>query len=450
MSIEPPAGVTRALARYVVASDFRQLAPEVVREGVRAVMHLVGCAIGGCRHETIESAWRAFAPFAGGPQATLLGRPERTDILHAALLNGIASHVLDFDDTHSTSLVHPSGPVVPAVLALAEWRPVSGAELINAFVVGVEVECRVSDVVSPSHYELGWHATGTAGVFGAAAASARLLGLTEQQTVWALGIAATQSAGLREMFGSMSKSLHPGRAAQNGLAAALMAAQGYTSAEQGIEGKRGFAHVLSRKANLEAATRGLGETRAILDNTYKPFACGLVIHPVIDGCLQLRRKLAPQAADIRRIELRVNPLVLELTGKPTPTTGLEGKFSVFHSAAVALIDGTAGEAQYADARVRSADVVALRSLVKATADPALRKESAAVAIECADGSRHVVFVEDCLGSLARPMTDAEMDAKFLALCDGVLQADKAKHALATLRRLPDLQDAAEAARVCAA
>jgi 2-methylcitrate dehydratase PrpD len=308
----------------------------------------------------------------------------------------------------------------------------------------------VSNIVSPSHYELGWHATGTAGIFGAAAASARLLGLTEQQTVWALGIAATQSAGLREMFGSMSKSLHPGRAAQNGLAAALMAAQGYTSSEQGIEGKRGFAHVLSRKANLEAATRGLGETRAILDNTYKPFACGLVIHPVIDGCLQLRQKLAPQGAGIRRIELRVNPLVLELTGKPTPATGLEGKFSVFHSAAVALIDGTAGEAQYADARVRSADVVALRSLVKATADPTLRKESAEVAIECADGSRHVVFVEDCLGSLARPMTDGEIDAKFLALCDGVLPADKARHALATLRRLPDLEDAAEAARVCAA
>jgi 2-methylcitrate dehydratase PrpD len=139
-----------------------------------------------------------------------------------------------------------------------------------------------------------------------------------------------------------------------------------------------------------------------------------------------------------------------LTGKPTPATGLEGKFSFFHFAAVALIDGTAGEAQYADARVRSADVVALRSLVKATADPTLRKESAEVAIECADGSRHVVFVEDCLGSLARPMTDGEMDAKFLVLCEGVLRADKAKHALTTLRCLPNLQDAAEAARVCAA
>jgi len=449
MSTDSPPGITRALARYVAASDFRQLAPEVVREGVRAITHIVGCAIGGCRHETIDRAWQALAPFAGAPQATLVGRLERTDILHAALLNGIASHVLDFDDTHSTSLVHPSGPVAPAVLALAEWRPVSGAELVNAFLVGVDVECRVSDVVSPSHYDLGWHATGTAGIFGAAAASARLLGLTEQQTVWALGIAATQSAGLREMFGSMSKSLHPGRAAQNGLAAALMAAQGYTSAEQGIEGKRGFAHVLSSKPNLEAATRGLGETRAILDNTYKPFACGLVIHPVIDGCLQLRRKLAPQA-EIRRIDLRVNPLVLELTGKPTPTTGLEGKFSVFHSAAVALIDGMAGEKQYADARVRSADVVALRSLVKATADPKLRKESAEVAIECADGSRHVVFVEDCVGSLARPMTDAEMDAKFLALCDGVLPADKAAQALTLLRRLPDLQDAAEAACACSA
>jgi 2-methylcitrate dehydratase PrpD len=336
------------------------------------------------------------------------------------------------------------------VLALSEYRPVDGAALVNAFVVGVEVECRVSDAVAPSHYEMGWHATGTAGIFGAAAACSRLLGLSEQQTLWALGIAATQSAGLREMFGSMSKSLHPGRAAQNGLAAALMAAQGFTSSEQGIEGRRGFAHVLSRSANLDAAVKDLGETRAIMANTYKPFACGLVIHPVIDGCLQLRRKLAPAADAIARIDLRVNPLVLELTGKATPTTGLEGKFSVFHSAAVALIDGTAGEAAYADSRVRSRDVVALRDKVRATADRTFRKESAEVAIEMKDGSRHVVVVEDCVGSLARPMTDAELDAKFLALCDGVLSPDKASRALVTLRRLPDLADAAEAARACAA
>jgi 2-methylcitrate dehydratase PrpD len=450
VSTEDSIGVTRALARYVAASDFRQLSPEVVHEGVRAIMHLAGCAIGGCRHETVDNAWHAFSPFAGPAQATLLGRDERTDILHAALLNGIASHVLDFDDTHSTSLVHPSGPVAPAVLALAEHRPVDGPALVNAFVVGVEVECRVADVVSPSHYTMGWHATGTAGIFGAAAACARLLGLSEQQTVWALGIAATQAAGLREMFGSMSKSLHPGRAAQNGLAAALMAARGFTSAEQGIEGRRGFAHVLSSQADLEAATRNLGETRAILGNTYKPFACGLVIHPVIDGCLQLRRKLSLDADAIARIDLRVNPLVLELTGKATPTTGLEGKFSVFHSAAVALIDGHAGEAAYADSRVCSPEIVTLRDKVRAMADPALRKESAEVVIELKDGSRHVVPVEDCVGSLARPMTDAELDAKFLALCDGVLPAGKATSALATLRRLPDLKDAAEAARACAA
>lgn len=450
MSTEQPIGVSRALARYVATSAFRDLSPEVVHEGVRAIMHLVGCAIGGCRHETVDNAWRTFAPFSGPAQATLLGRPERTDILHAALLNGIASHVLDFDDTHSTSLVHPSGPVAPAVLALAEHRKIDGAALVNAFVIGVEVECRVADVVSPSHYTMGWHATGTAGVFGAAAACARLLELSEQQTVWALGIAATQSAGLREMFGSMSKSLHPGRAAQNGLAAALMAAQGFTSAEQGIEGRRGFAHVLSTSANLEAATRNLGETRAILGNTYKPFACGLVIHPVIDGCLRLRRKLSPAPDAIARVDLRVNPLVLELTGKATPTTGLEGKFSVFHSAAVALIDGAAGEAAYADSRVRSPDVVALRDKVRATPDPTLRKESAEVSIELTDGSHHVIFVEDCVGSLALPMTDAELDAKFLSLCDGVLRAGTATGALDTLRRLPELTDAADAARACAA
>ena len=282
----------------------------------------------------------------------MLGRGERIDILNAALLNGISSHVFDFDDTHLKTIIHPAGPVASAILALSEYRPVSGTDFLNAFILGVEVECRIGNAVYPAHYDVGWHITGTAGVFGAAAAAGNLLGLDEQKMIWALGIAGTQSSGFREMFGTMCKSFHPGRAAQNGLSAALLADRGFTSSDRVLEAPRGFAHVMSTKRDFDEITGGLGEGYEIALNTYKPFACGIVIHPSIDGCIQLRNEHRLKAHDVASIELDVHPLVLELTGKKTPRTGLEGKFSVYHSAAVAIIHGAAGDMNTRTSRLR--------------------------------------------------------------------------------------------------
>lgn len=449
MSSASDVGATRALARYGVASRFDDLPAAVVHEARRALVNWAGCAIGASGHQTVENAWHALRPFAGASQATLLGRAERTDILHAALLNGISSHVFDFDDTHPVSLVHPSGPVASAILALGEWRHASGRDLINAFVTGVEVECRVATAVLPAHYEVGWHITATAGVFGAAAASARLLGLSEQQTVWALGLAATQAAGLREMFGSMGKSLHPGRAAQNGLAAALLAQSDFTSAETGIEGKRGFAHVLSTTVDLSRCAEDLGTRYELPQNTYKPYACGLVIHPAIDGCVQLRDAPGVSPEAVKRIDLLVHPLVLELTGKTAPRNGLEGKFSVFHSAAVALIDGAGTEAQFSDARVNAPEVVALREKVHAQVDPALALEAARVRLILQDGSTRELAIDHCSGSRERPLTDAQLDDKFRAQCRAVIGARRTEAALALLRRLDEVDDVRACGRACA-
>ena len=440
---------TRLLARYGVASRFDALPAPVVHEARRALLNWAGCAIGASAHPTVEIAWKALRPFAGTAQATLLGRSERTDILHAALINGISSHVLDFDDTHPDTLVHPSGPVASAVLALAELRQASGRELINAFVTGVEVECRIARAVLPAHYDIGWHITATAGVFGAAAASARLLGLDEQRTTWALGLAATQAAGLREMFGSMAKSLHPGRAAQNGLAAALMAEAGFTSAESAIEGKRGFAHVLSSTVDIAKCVDGLGARYDLLGNTYKPFACGLVIHPAIDACIRLRNQAGVRAAEVARIDLTVHPMTLELTGKKTPRTGLEAKFSVFHSAAVALIDGAGGEAQYADARVNAAEVVALRGKVHAVADAAMALDAVDAVITLVNGVQHNLSIAHCAGSGQQPMSDAQLDAKFRDQCEPVLGAARCSHVLDLLHRIDTLTGVGECAVACA-
>ena len=205
---------TRKLARFIISSRYEDL-PESVRHAARrTLLNWVGCAIGGSGHETVNNAVSALLPFCGSGQASLFGRHERVDILRASLLNGISSHVFDFDDTHAHTAIHPAAPVAPAILALAEHQPISGRDFISALVVGIETECRIGKAVTPSHYEAGWHITGTAGVFGSAAAAGKLLGLDEQQMCWALALAAAQPVGLQEMFGSMTKSFHPGQAAQ--------------------------------------------------------------------------------------------------------------------------------------------------------------------------------------------------------------------------------------------
>ena len=419
--------VTRILARYVVESRFAAIPAATRHHATRTFVNWLGCAIGGSHHEGMDIALAALAPMAGAAQASVLGRSERLDILHAALLNGISSHMFDFDDTHLKTVIHPAGPVCSAILALAEHRPVSGEDFVHALVLGVEVECRIGNAVYPNHYDTGWHITGTAGVMGAAAACGKLLGLNEQQMVWALGIAATQSSGLREMFGTMCKPFHPGNAAKNGLMSALLAEKNFTSSNRGIEAPRGFAHVLSTKFDPAEIIDGLGKTFEIDLNTYKPFACGIVIHPIIDACVQLRNEHKLAGDEIESVLAKVHPLVLELTGKKTPQTGLEGKFSVYHSAAAGFIYGAAGEREYSDAVVRDAKVIALRDKVTAVVDGTMHEDQTLVEVKLKDGRTLSKYVEAAIGSLKRPQTDADLEAKFRGLAEDVLpkaQVDK--------------------------
>ena len=438
--------VTRTLARFVVQHRYADIPANVRHEAARSFLNWVGCAVGACRHETVERALAALDEFSGPREATVLGRGDKLDIMLAALMNGTTSHTFDFDDTHLKTVIHPSGPVASAILALAERKPVKGADFLHAFILGVETECRIGNAVYPSHYDVGWHITATAGVFGAAAAAGRLLGLSEQQMVWALGIAATQSSGLREMFGTMVKPMHPGNAARNGLFAALLASKNFTSAEQGIEGRRGFANVLATERNFAEITEKLGETWEISLNTYKPFACGIVEHPAIDGCIQLRNEHKLKAEDIESIALKVHPLVLELTGKKTPQTGLEGKFSVYHSSAVAIVHGAAGEEQYSDAVVRDPRVIALRDKVVATVESGIHEDQVRIAIRMKGGKVLEKYVEHAVGSLGRPMSDADLEAKFRGLADGILSQPETDRLIRMCWDVEKLRDAGEVAR----
>src|ERR1051326_3982255 len=416
--------VTRTLARHLVSAKSSDLPSSVRKEAARTLLNWVGCTLGGSRHETVGDALAALAPFSGPAQASLLGRKERLDILHTALINGISSHVLDYDDTHSHNIIHPAGPVISAILALSEHHPVSGQDFVNALVLGVDVECRIGNSVYPKHYDVGWHITGTAGVFGAAAASGKLLGLSEQQILWAIGLAATQPVGLQEMFGSMTKPFHPGRAAQNGLTAAVLASKNFTSSEQSLEAKYGWVNALGTAHNYNYITNNLGQAFEISNNTYKPFACGVVMHPTIDGCIQLRNEHKLTAEQIDRVELKVHPLVIQLTSKKSPQTGLESKFSIYHAASVALIEGAGGVDQFSDRAVRDHAIASLRDRVTATVDSAVHEDQVRILLVAKNGERFDKFVEHAVGSLEHPMSDNDLETKFTGLAAGVLPPDR--------------------------
>lgn len=445
LASDPP-DVTRQLAHYVVNSTWGAIPKGARYEAVRSVFNWVGCCLGGARHITTERALAALAEFSGKPEATVLGRSERLDILHGALLNGITSHVLDYDDTHLETIIHPAGPVASAILALGERQHTSGEDFLHAFILGVEVECRIGKAVYPSHYERGFHITGTVGVFGGAAAAGKLLGLNEQQMVWALGIAATQSAGLKTMFGTMCKAFHPGSAGQNGLKAALLAAKDYTSDDGAIEAQEGFAFTYSDEQDFTQITDNLGSTFEVERNTYKPFACGIVTHPIIDGCIQLRNAHRLESRQIASVSLRVNPLVLKLTGKKTPQTGLEAKFSIYHCSAAAIIRGSAGPNEFTDETVQDPQVIALRNKVTARADEAVSEEEAFVSVTLNDGTVLDKHIEHAIGSLERPLTREALEDKFSGQAISVLPRAQIDRIMAMCWEIESLGDVGDIAR----
>jgi 2-methylcitrate dehydratase PrpD len=420
--------ITRQLAEFVSNHPSKGWSDAVEHEAHRTFLNWLGCAIGAARHEAVDAALAATQMLEPAPQATLAGRSERVDMASAALINGISSHTFDFDDTHLKTIIHPAGPVASAVMALAEHQGSSGRQVIDALVLGIDVACRMGNLVYPEHYDRGWHITGSTGTLGAAAACSRLLGLNADQTTMALGIAASQPIGLREQFGTMTKPFHPGGAARAGLMSALLAQKGFTSSARSLEAPRGWAQVLSTKYDWREAQDELGQRFEISFNAYKPFACGIVIHPSIDACAQLRAQ-GVKADEVDTIELRVHPLVLELTGKKEPQDGLQGKFSVYHGCAAGLIFGRAGEEEFADHIVTREDVVALRRKVQAVVDTSVREESVYVTAKLKDGRSVQVHVEHAIGSLQRPMSDADLEAKFHNLADPILGESKVESVL---------------------
>lgn len=386
--------------------------PESTRHAARRTFaNVVGLAVGASRHVAVEATMRAFAGLGLAGQTSVLGRQERLAITWAPLVNGMAMHVEDFDDTHLRTVLHPGAPIVPAALAVGELRNSAGADVLNAVVVGMEIASRVGNGLSPGHSDRGWHVTGTMGHLGAAAAAGHLLGLSPARMRHALALAATQAAGHTEQLGSMTKSLHPGKAAADGVEAALLAEGGFTGPEGAIEGRRGLAALMAPSADLDEMVRDLGSVWETEENAFKPYSCGIVSHPVIDAAVVLRDR-GVDPTNVHSVDLVVRPIVLDVMGWVEPDTGLRSKFSVYHCFAVGLLDGCAGPAQYSDERALSPEVVALRRKVTVALDASMPKDACTARVVLDDGTTHEVRIEHATGSLDQPMTDEQLRGKF--------------------------------------
>jgi 2-methylcitrate dehydratase PrpD len=432
--------VSRAFSEFAAGVRFSDLPEGVRHECKRGVLDWFGCALAGSGHRSITTLLAGLTAAGSLERVPVIGRGLRLGLMEAAIANGQMGHVLDFDDTHMDGVVlHTSSPTMAALLSLAATGRRSGAELMAAYAVAFEAGVRVGKS-APAHHDGGWHLTGTLGTIAAGVAAGRFLGLDAAQVNHALGIAATQAAGMQQNRGTMCKSLHAGKAAANGLLAALLAREGFDSSEEIIEGRRGFCRIFSATGAPEALTADLGRRWELLSNGYKPYACGVVLHPLIDGVIALRRRGIDPAA-VERIEVTVHPHAIRITGIVDPQTGLQSKFSVSHSAAVALLDGAAGLAQYTDARATAPDVVSMRARVQAMPAEVFRKDEAHVVIAAGDGSRHEVHVEHATGTRDNPIPDAELEAKFTANAAPVVGEERAARLGAAIWSLDRLADA---------
>ncbi len=404
--------VSETLARFAVETPAGRIPDKVRHEAKRALLNILATGIRGGIDPTYETLLRSL-PAVGQGKATIVGRSERADALNATFLNAAGANIDDFCDTHLPTVIHPTAPIMPPLYALSELQRVRGADLLDAFAIGVEVACRIGNSISPSHYRTrGWHITASCGVFGAAAAAGRLLGLDARQMVWALGSAAAQSSGLVEMLGQPTKSIGVGNAARNGLWSAQLAQRGFAGPPRPLEGRFGFFNAMGEAPKWPALLDGLGETWELSINAYKPYPGGVVIHPVIDAVLELRAKGAFKTGDIVRIAVHGHPLLSERADRPNVTTGREAQVSVQHSVAAAQIYGDAGLDQYTDQCVNEPAVLALRSKVEVTQDSNIAVEAAMVELWTKDGQHHRASVVAARGSAGRPLTDRELEQKF--------------------------------------
>jgi 2-methylcitrate dehydratase PrpD len=432
------------LAQFVVDFPTQDIPSDVMHLAKRCLMNYSAVALFATLDPAIDILLDLLRAEGCSFAATVIGSGFRTSAQNAALANGFLGHLEDYDDTHTT-VIHPSAPILPVALALSEQRMVSGRDLLGAFTVGVEVACRIGLVIV-AHFRDGaahWHITNTCGVLGAAAAAGRLLKLTQEQMVYAFAIAGTQACGVREVFGSMCKPFHAGKAAQNGVVAALLAQRGFTGTDGIFEGARGLVGVMATGHDINEATKDLGARWELRQNGLKPYACGQANHGFIDAALALRKQPGVTPQTIKHVQGSVEQFAPALVRRRHPRSGLESKFCYYHSVAAALIDGQALPAQFTDERATDPAIESLRNRIDFDEDPSLPRRAVRVTLELNDGRTYTERVDHPTGTPGNPMSDTMVQEKFNGLASKVLGAEKAEKAQRALWDVDKLSDVSE-------
>ena len=445
-----PISVSQAVCDFVAFSRWEQIPEPVRHEAKRSLLNYLAVGFAGSRDPTLNILVDTLMPFSAGSTCSLIGRHEQTDMLQACAINAMSANVFDFDDTHERTVIHPTGPVVAPLLAYAEQHDLSGSALLHALLLGIEVECRVGNAVSPWHYARGWHITSTCGVIGSALAIGRVLGLTSKSLRHAMGSAVNQACGLVETLGTMAKSTSVGNAARNGMLSALLAARGFTGPDHPLEGPRGFLQVMGDQADLTCLTQGLGQQWEIQGNSYKPYPCGVVLNPVIEACLALSAQLGPSeqwAGDVQRIELRGHPLLRQRTDRPGVSTGRASQVCAQHAVAVSLLRARAGLPEFSDAAVLDPQIRQLGERLHFVDDERLSIDAATVSVQFEQRETLSLHIDHARGSVQHPLSDADLEAKFRTLSNSCLTPLQADRIIQTVWNLEQLEHAGEVMRL---
>lgn len=438
-------GITEQIARFGLETS--DIPEDVRRIGIDHLVDGIAVMLAGATEASGGIVRGHLREVGGTPQATVLGTKLRAPLPEAAWANGVAGHAMDYDDTQLATdpqsvyglLTHPTVPVLAAALTVAERAGAPGQALLNAYIAGVEVTCRIADAINPRHYRDGFHSTGTMGGFGAAVASARLFSCNLDQTLRALGLAASMSAGLRENFGTMTKPFHAGRAAESGVLAVQLARRGWTAATDILEAKRGFYSAAAGGYDATKIEGKLGKPFFFIEPgvSIKPYPSGSLSHPAQDVLLDLVREHDLHPEQITRIEVGVNSLVPDALIHARPTTGLQGKFSLQFQMAIGVIDRRAGIAQFQDVRVQDPRVRALMEKVHVYVDPEIEalgynEMRMKVDIALTDGRRLSGYADKARGHPKKPLTRDELREKFMECAGLVLPSAQAESLLAQL------------------
>jgi len=434
---------TRRLAEFIHDLSYDHISKDAIAKAKLCVLDWVGVTVGGyvSGRSDMDSMVDAVSPFFGQPQATLITKKRKIDVVNAALINGTASHYLDYDDIHMGMVGHPTVPVVPAALAVGEYREVDGKKLIESIVTGVEAECRIGEAVNPEHYAAGWHATATEGCFGACAAVAKMIGLSVDKVVSSLGIAGTQASGLQQSFGTMCKPFHAGKAASNGVLAAILAENGFTAPQQILEGAGGFGKVLSQKFD-ETKLDNFGRSFEIELVLYKRYASCYFSHATIRCMLEIREKYRPAASEVSNVTVKASSVAFTIAGNPEPHTALEGKFSVRYCATVALMRGSAIESDFTNELVNTSETRDLMSKVDVIQDDSLAPTEVEIHIKMTDGTEIKERLELVSKEAGVPIAEWEstLEAKSTDLLQGAFTSERTGEIIDAIKKLEGIDN----------